>query len=788
MEANLLMIRRFIEGCIPKTVSAEALVSNLSLNFHYRVDGIETGSPLKRISHKSLVIKCDLPKGWFLDLDAVELENLDLIRSHGRGIFQSKSWDSTLRKNAVTHYYLHPHDCTCIIVHRTLHRLPERFEETLKFSGPIRSFEIQDRLLKLHDQEMCIIFNREVDVNVNEDEVEFSAEGKSYGYAICLGESAKEIRRATSIQVSLEPDITQPGTYLMKDEEAEIKLKIRGPPEDLESAEISLYGLTSLKRRLPYEGGECQLIIKFTPKRSGIVPLLALIRGKDFLQFFIFDILVLPVAISSPDHRFNGVFVEVIRSMLQRRVFNVIPEEDPRGEMIYHHGFWPRNLYAYGLFCFGFQGLGVKMVKTYGYLMEKYRFLFDSYSLYGQEVFSNPLVSISNDGVGFYLFQTGKILLRRPDLLDEDFKRGIKKAVTWLNYATHWNGLIFDKTEAVDHCRSERLVGNPYTQSICMAGLKIISEALEECGEKELSREAREVYERQLRGFMELYGGIGYFRDLTYKNPDKPGLSTYSMPAPGCFLLDPELEESSLRGLVSETMRIIMSKCVEPGNRWAITGGTGRIGLSYAQLGTAAALLNIGAIDDAWKVLNEILEYAESTGLKYILPEVVVLKTHEEEYRRAREEHRRIAPWLYNDKTEGLPGWPCNPGNLIHMSYYLFVADLICGIFHRQDGIIIKPRIPSEWKTFMVKNYPTRYGPVSYEYKRSRDKMRLIMKKPHVSADVIIELRGQIGKAIMNNKEARFKIIKENERKYVELYIPKEIEAAEISLNQADKP
>jgi len=69
------MIRWFIEGCIPKTVSAEALISNLSLDCHYRVDGIETGSPLKRIGHKSLTVECDLPKGWFLDLDAVEPKN-----------------------------------------------------------------------------------------------------------------------------------------------------------------------------------------------------------------------------------------------------------------------------------------------------------------------------------------------------------------------------------------------------------------------------------------------------------------------------------------------------------------------------------------------------------------------------------------------------------------------------------------------------------------------------------------------------------------------------------------
>jgi len=156
------MIKRFVEGCIPKTVSAEALVSNLSLNCHYRVDGIETGSPLNRIVYGNLTIKCYLQRGWFLDLDAVKLENLDLIRSHGRGIFQTKSWDSTLRKNAVTHYYLHPHDCTCIIVYRIFHRLPEKFKEILKFNELIKGFEIRDRILKLHDQKTCLIFDTDV--------------------------------------------------------------------------------------------------------------------------------------------------------------------------------------------------------------------------------------------------------------------------------------------------------------------------------------------------------------------------------------------------------------------------------------------------------------------------------------------------------------------------------------------------------------------------------------------------------------------------------------------------
>jgi len=776
------MIKKFVEGCIPKKISAEALISNFSLKCYYRVEGIETGSPLKKINYRDLTIECNLPKGWFLDLSAEELEDLDFVRSHGRGVFKTKDWNSVYRKNAVTHYYLHPSDYTCIIVRRKFHRLSEILQETLKFSKPIKCIEIQDHILKLRDQKICIIFSTAVDVSVKENEIKFSVEGKDYGYVICFGEYFEKIKRNPCILISLEPDITQPGQYLEKDEETEIKLKVEGIPRDIESAEISLYGLVSLKRRLLFKQGKCQLTVKFRPKYSGIVPLLVLVEGKDFLYFSIFDILVLPTVVKSPDSRFNGVFVEYIRSMLQRRIFNVVPEEDPRGEMIYHHGFWPRNLYAYDLFCFGFREIGVKMIKAFGYLLEKYRFLFDSYSLYGQEVFSNPLVSISNDGIGFYLFQAGKILLRRPDLFDEDFKRGIEKAVTWLDYSTHWNGLLFDKTEAVDHCRSERLVGNPYSQSICMAGLKVVSKALKECGEKELSRRAEIVFKRQLKGFKKLYGEIGYFRDLVYIDGEKPRLSTYSMPAPGCFLLDLEVEEHSLDDLVSETMKIIKDQCTEPNNPWAVTGGTGHLSTSYAQLGTVAALLNLGAVDDAWRFLNEILKYAESTSLKYMLPEKVVLKSHREDYEKAKREHEKRAPWLYTSVSEKLPGWPCNPGNLVHMSYFLFIVDLMCGISHSRDKITIKPRIPSSWNYFSVKNYFTRYGPVSYEYKKEQNTIHLTLRKPYVLAEVITGPLKGVSRALINNKKICFETLEFKGKTYIKLKVPEKIKIAEIIL------
>jgi len=763
------MIKTFAKGCIPKATSAEAEVSNLSLNCSYGVRGMEISSPLRKLSYGGLTVEPQLPGGWFMDLWVEELEGLDLIRSHGRRVFGSESWDSASRKNAVTHYYLHPHDRPCLLIFRRFHRIPEVFRETLRFEGPLGRHEISERLLRLPGRKVCVALDTSAEFEVGGGDVTFTVEGKGYGYALCFGEAVGKIERVPSMSLRLEPDVTCPGSYLKVDEETELVLDIN-VPQDLGEAEVALYGLMTSKRRLSLDREGCRSAFRFVPRYAGIIPLLVLIEGEDFVSFGLFEVLVLPTVVKSPDHRFNGVFVEYLRSMLQRRFFNVVPEEDPRGEMLYHHGFWPRNLYAYDLFCFGFQNLGVEMVKAFGYLLERYRFLFDAYSLDGREVFSNPLVSVSNDGIGFYLFQAGKMLLRRPDLFDEDFKGGIEKAVTWLDYCTHWNGLLADKTEAVDHCRSERLVGNPYSQSICMAGLKVISRALEEVGEGELAERAGKLFERQLEGFRRLYGEIGYFRDLVYVDAEKPRLSDYSMPAPGCFLLEPEVEEDSLVDMAKRTMEVIKERCTEEDNPWLVTGGMGRVGTSYPQLGTVAGLLNLGDLHDARKFLDEILRYAESTSLRYVLPEGVVLKSNRE-YEKVREEHRRRAPWLYAETPEGLPGWPCNPGNLVHMSYFLFVADLICGISHRRDSILVRPRVPSGWNFLHVENYPTRYGPISYDYRRKGGEISLNLRKPPVAAEVELGPFEKVRDVFVDDRRVPFEPFESDHGAYVRLSV-----------------
>ncbi|RLE94477.1 MAG: hypothetical protein DRN04_03555 [Thermoprotei archaeon] len=254
------------------------------------------------------------------------------------------------------------------------------------------------------------------------------------------------------------------------------------------------------------------------------------------------------------------------------------------------------------------------------------------------------------------------------------------------------------------------------------------------------------------------------------------------MPAPGCFLLDPEVEEHSLDDLVSETMKIIKDQCTEPNNPWAVTGGTGHLSTSYAQLGTVAALLNLGAVDDAWRFLNEILKYAESTSLKYMLPEKVVLKSRREDYEKARREHEKRAPWLYTSVSEKLPGWPCNPGNLVHMSYFLFIVDLMCGISHSRDKITIKPRIPSSWNYFSVKNYFTRYGPVSYEYKKEQNTIHLTLRKPYVLAEVITGSLKGVSRALINNKKICFETLEFKGKTYIKLKVPEKIKIAEIVL------
>ena len=730
------------KGCIPKTTTAEITCETESIACQYRVAQGENPAPLRRISYQGREI-CNLTFAghWTLDLEAHTLAGLDFIRSHGR---DEVTPSTATTGNAITHWYLQLHNKPILIARHKLHRLAEKMEEDIYIHGKPT---ISSGLIRLKQAEAIVVLDESTEAVRNGKMVRLCSNGWLNQRLWCFGSLAEKIQQTPKLKITLVPDLELPGAYLLKGEPKKLSVEVQSEQE-LGEVEVMLCGAVQCCQRVHLSKGKNSLSIEVVPEQEGLLPVCVLIEGKDFVVIRVFECFVLPTEVKSPDHRFNGVYVEYLRSMHERHFFNVVPEEDPRGEMRYHHGFWPRNIHGGYLYRFGFDELGLEVTKAFGYLLEKYRFLFDAYSLRGEEVFSNPRVSVSNDGVGFYLFQAGKILLRQPQVFDDDFRRGIAAAVQWLNWSTHWNGLLMDKTEAVDHCRSERLSGNPYSQGICMAGLKIISRALKLMDEPLLAEEAERIFEWQMKGFEELYREDGYFKDVL------PGpsawLSCYSMPCPSAFLLDPEVDDRRLLELMHETIKVLLEKQTAPNNRWMIEGPPGSTGASYCQLGTIASLLNLGQPDMAWGFLNELLKYAESTNLKYVLPEGISFKRDEEEteegrfaaehYRQVRRFCKERVPWLYHEGSEKLFGFPSNPGNLVHMSYYLFVVDLICGISHTTDGksLRVAPKVPTAWESFAVKNYRTRFGKVSYHLKRTAEGISLELTKPLVAAEVVL--------------------------------------------------
>ena len=290
-----------------------------------------------------------------------------------------------------------------------------------------------------------------------------------------------------------------------------------------------------------------------------------------------------------------------------------------------------------------------------------------------------------------------------------------------------------------------------------------------------------------MKGFEELYRKVGYFRDLQVGPPGQ--LSDYSMPCPSAFLLDPEVDDQRLIELMRQTIAVLLEKKTAPHNRWMIEGSPGATGVSHSQLGTVASLLNLGQPNEAWGFLNELLKYAESTNLKYVLPEGISFKRNEEEseegksaaerYQRVRHHCKERVPWLYHEGSEKLFGFSSNPGNLVHMSYYLFVVDLICGISHTADGksLRVAPRVPTAWESFAVRNYRTRFGEVSYQLEKTAEGISLKLTKPLVAVEAILGPLPAIRRLVLNGEEVKPKLLETPEGMVAKIRCSEELES-----------
>lgn len=368
----------------------------------------------------------------------------------------------------------------------------------------------------------------------------------------------------------------------------------------------------------------------------------------------------------------------------------------------------------------------------------------------------------ANDGIGFYLLQLAKCLLRHPETKVD--LAGIKQAIQWLAMHTHWNGLLDDHSEPVTMLHAERLVGSPYSQGLCMAGLRAIGKALRLIGEHDLADNAEWLFRLQIKGFRWLYDEVGFIRDIqNLEGPDgllhpERGqyISSYSMPCPSLVLLDPEVDVHDLDHLYPQTMQEVKDGAMSPGNPWMF-GRFNCGGGSYGHCGMIGSLLNLCRLAEAGGFINEVLKYSEDTRLRYVLSEGITYK--DESYRERYERLRAYAPWTYKDLDEKDPslfGSASNPGCLVMPSYWLYCVDLITGIAIIDQALRIWPKIPGFMTNFRVSNYHTPRGSVSYELVKETGRMKFRLQKPEVEALVLLGPLAEISRVTVDGKAASF--------------------------------
>jgi hypothetical protein len=148
-----------------------------------------------------------------------------------------------------------------------------------------------------------------------------------------------------------------------------------------------------------------------------------------------------------------------------------------------------------------------------------------------------------------------------------------------------------------------------------------------------------------------------------------------------------------------------------------------------------------------------LLRYAGSSIIPFYLPEGIAYPDAQnpDGYRACLREvkEKGLERRYPKEKRQGLLGFPRNNGNLVHMTYFLYLADVIAGVCHDNHELRIRPRIPG-WSQLELRSYPTRFGPVSYQYNQNGSLTKLTICKPAVKA--CLELPWSKGRVMMNDK------------------------------------
>lgn len=772
------MIENHVAGAIPGRPFSRARVANGSLAGDYEVDWRRnTGSPLNAIEadpgHR---LDVRFTESWFLDLEARTLENADAVTCRGMTRLAQGCREEI---NTATHWYVHPHDRECVVVDHRYYRAPPTVREILR-PLPGTSLEVlAERILKSADGAIAVVTDGHVRLEETVAGIRLEEPQQRHGYVVVCGEMAGKVSRTPGLSVRLEPDPEAAGTCSVMAEEVEISVVIENDGDGLGWAEVAVYGALQGREKVRIGSGQTTVTLRGRATLTGLLPLLVLIEGTDYVWAKVWELLVLPTVLESSDPRFDGVFVEQVRSILLRRIFNVVPEDEPRGCSSYPLYFYPRNFTSYVLCAFGFHDLGFAHLEAYTEILKRDGFLAQDYYLPGQNlnlVTDTPqalLNANANDGIGFYLFHLAKCLFRHPDRKVD--LAGVQQAIRWLALHTHWNGLLDDHSEPVSQAFSERLAGSPYSQGLCMAGLKAVAQALLLIGEDELAGHAQWLFRFQIDGFRRLYDEAGFIRDFEQmdRRDREPYLSGYSMPCPSLVLLDPEVNAHDLDHLYTRTLDELKTAITPPDNPWMI-GKYHVGGGAYGQCGVIGTLLNLCRLDEAGGYMDEVLRHCQDTRLRYVLAEGIVYE--EDFYRAHHAELKARAPWVYKDLDErepGLPGGSSNPGCLVMPTYWLYCADLMCGISVGADRLTIWPKVPGYLTDFRVRGYHTRWGPVSYGLTKTVDGVTLRADLPAIETVLVVGPLSAITRVSIKGREVGFEEVESGDGCFARLSLPK---------------
>lgn len=554
------------------------------------------------------------------------------------------------------------------------------------------------------------------------------------------------------VPVRITSDICAPGKSLTVGKTEKVAFAVSGNF----SGKMRLYGAVSCETKVTNGVAEA----KITVSRKGLVPIVAAVfdSNEKAVGFSFFTPLALNTIFETADFRLNGSYIEYLRSMLLRRIGFSMPEEEPRGELVYPFSMWIRNYTGQTLSSFGFEEEAHQYLRLLDDILVRDGFLKQSYGL-SLLTGSDDLGTMGNDGMGYYLWCWGKLMNRFPDRKPN--LRAVDRCIRWLKFHTRWNGLVQDGTEPVDLFTTDATDGCLYTQGIIIAGLKVLSGAFKNSGdlsaeEERLVKSIDEYAERLITALKFRFGNSAFFDEYSvadtavkqgvfgifdpalkewarviWSNIDKRYLHAYSVLQPGALFSDPEAEVDGFEELIENTLEKTVSERACDYDKRLIYVHFPRVD-AYSQLGTVLDLLFMNQPDRAFEYLDAFMSYWGLTKLTYILPECIetraVGKPNDITYMRdTMKEKTENYPFLYPG-SDGQPetGYFRAPGNLIHVGYLFWIYDAIIGISVMRDGLVFTPRIPEKLFPVKVSGYHTPFGIVDMETMKSDGKITAI--------------------------------------------------------------